>query len=458
LKYKEELIYDLIIVGAGAAGLFAGASLPAPMKGLILEKGKAPGRKLLMSGAGQCNLTHEGNIKDFITHYGENGSRIRSLLYRFNNQAVINFFEMKGVPLFQRADGKVFPKFLQAKEVLNALLDSCYENGLEIVYSSQVVNIIKQDSSSTYTVQTKDQSYKTKKIIITTGGASYPTTGSDGGFYEVIKDLGIQVNPLKPSLVPLFVQDYPYKELSGISFQNSEVTILPMDKFNEKENRNSITISEKLKTKKIINKDALLLTHTGFSGPAILNLSRYISIGQQISINYYNHKPFHILKKELSAYLKGNSKQLITALYEYFNQDLSQASSRLPKRFLEIICLRSDMDPTQKASQLSGKALHSVVSLITQDTYSVSGLGGFNVAMVTKGGVDLDEINIKTMECKKYPGLFFAGEVLDVDGDTGGYNLQFAFSSGYTAANGSRIISSKNHEKNSSIEKNSKHN
>jgi hypothetical protein len=237
-----------------------------------------------------------------------------------------------------------------------------------------------------------------------------------------------------------------------------EVTILPMDKFNEKENRNSITISEKLKTKKIINKDALLLTHTGFSGPAILNLSRYISIGQQISINYYNHKPFHILKKELSAYLKGNSKQLITALYEYFNQDLSQASSRLPKRFLEIICLRSDMDPTQKASQLSGKALHSVVSLITQDTYSVSGLGGFNVAMVTKGGVDLDEINIKTMECKKYPGLFFAGEVLDVDGDTGGYNLQFAFSSGYTAANGSRIISSKNHEKNSSIEKNSKHN
>ena len=116
------------------------------------------------------------------------------------------------------------------------------------------------------------------------------------------------------------------------------------------------------------------------------------------------------------------------------------------------------MDPTQKASQLSGKALHSMMSLITQDTYSVSGLGGFNVAMVTKGGVDLDEINIKTMECKKYPGLFFAGEVLDVDGDTGGYNLQFAFSSGYTAANGSRIISSKNHEKNSSIEKTSKHN
>lgn len=405
------MIYDLIIIGAGAAGLFAGASLPSPVTGLIIDKKALPGRKLLMSGSGQCNLTHGGSIKDFIPHYGKNGSGIRSILYHFNNLSVIDFFERKGIPLFEREDEKVFPKSLKAQDVLNVLVESCIENGLQFRYSSAVEQI---SYNGIYTVQCGNRSYEAKRLIIATGGCSYPATGSDGSFFSVLKEMGIEISTLAPALVPVFVNQYPYQSLAGISFQKAEVTI------------NSSQ-----------NKDALLLTHTCFSGPAVLNLSRYAHPGDTIVINYYPVKLEETINKELYQAMMGNSRQFLTVLYEYFNQDSEGAPAEIPKRFLEVICRRAGIDAAVKASRITPSQQKSIVRLIVHDDYQIQKLGGFESAMVTAGGVALSEINTKTMESKKYPKLCFAGEVLDVDGDTGGYNLQFAFSSGLLAARNS---------------------
>lgn len=225
------MIYDLIIIGAGAAGLFAGASLPSPVNGLILDQKSAPGRKLLMSGAGQCNLTHGGSIKEFIAHYGKNGSQIRSMLYRFNNQSVMDFFEKHGLPLFEREDGKIFPKSLQAQDVLDVLVRGCTQNGLKFLFSMPTDKISvhwpaitendaeSQDpthSSPVYTIHSGSISYQTRNLILASGGCSYPVTGSDGSIFAVLEELGIEVSPLAPSLVPIYVEQYPYSNLSTL--------------------------------------------------------------------------------------------------------------------------------------------------------------------------------------------------------------------------------------------------
>lgn len=409
------MVYDLIIIGAGAAGLFAGASLPFPVSGLILEKKAAPGRKLLMSGSGQCNLTHGGSIKDFIPHYGKNGAQIRQVLYRFNNRSVVDFFESRGVPLFEREDEKYFPKSLKAQDVLNALTRACTDNGLKFAYSSPVESIVHRDGI--YNVQCKDRSYESRKLIIATGGCSYPATGSDGGFFHVLREMGLEIKPLAPALVPIYVEQYPYESLSGISFPKAEASV------------NSVK-----------SRDALLLTHTCFSGPAVLNLSRYAHVGDTVTFNYSPGKAEDIINKELFRTASGSGKQLLTVLYEYFN-GYTQASAELPKRFLEAVCGRAGADAAEKASRISPAQLRSIVGFIIHDSYRVKRLGGNESAMVTSGGVALSEINMKTMESVKYQNLFFAGEVLDVDGDTGGYNLQFAFSSGCLAARSALGIS-----------------
>jgi len=400
------MIYDVIIVGAGASGLSAAASFKKKVIGLMLNNAKSPGTKLLMSGAGQCNITNSGDIKNFMQHYGNSGLKIRKPLYKFNNQATIDYLEKKGIPTFAREDGKVFPKSLNSKDVLDLLLSESRSNGFSLRNEQCVSAVAYKDAVYTLTTKTAEI-YQCKSLILATGGLSYPITGSDGSMLPVFDTLDLRTTPCKPALVPIFVEGYTFADLSGISFTEAVVTVQGHS-----------------------CRDGLLLTHREFSGPAVLNVSRYAVPGTDMTVNYLpSIDPLKFLS-DLKSLLSGNSKQISTIVNDY----IQKLDGALPKRFIDLICQAASVDPAAKAATVSGKQLQSLVNKFTRDSYKISGTAGYQLAMSTSGGVSLDEIDLNTFESKKYPHLYIIGEALDVDGDTGGYNIQFAFSSGWLCA------------------------
>lgn len=398
----SDFVYDVIIVGGGAAGLFAAASAPEKVNGLILDKAKLPGRKLLMSGAGQCNITHTGSIKDFLSKYGDKGPSIRSALYSFSNLSLIDFFEKKGVKIHVREDGKVFPKSMDSKTILDCLLSAGRDKGFSLSSSCEVTDIILGE---VFTLKSSKGDFKCRKLLICTGGCSYPATGSDGKFFEVLKRLDFEIATPKPALAPVSTEGYPYSELSGVSIKDAEVS----------------SGAHKLT-------GDVLFTHNNFSGPGILHISRYVKPGSEIKLCYCTTKSPEAAREELSALRSdkaGSRKEALSVLKSVFKE--------LPSSFVQKIYLDEGFDEHLRFSDFSSKAATSLLKRIYSDTFKVSGTGGFSTAMVTAGGISLKEITVKTGESKKYPGLYLAGEVLDVDGDTGGYNLQFAFSTAHNA-------------------------
>lgn len=388
------MYYDCIIVGAGAAGLFCGASVPQKVNGLILEKTKRTGTKLLMSGSGQCNITHDGSIKDFISCYGKNGGRVRSCLYQYHNDHLRNFLGQNGVDTFVREDGKVFPKSLEAKEIKDMLCEKAVKQGFIIQKESPVTGISKADNG--WCVTTPKGDYLAKSVIFATGGCSYPTSGSDGSIFDVLKrDLNIEIIPPKPALSPIKVQNYPYEDLSGISFANGAVTLLNGDK------------------KLAEHNGGLLLTHRDFSGPAVMNISKYGIIGGHIKLNYLYPLTFDDVFLRLKNSMQSSKESTDKLLTSTFG---------LPRRFSKVIVERAGNSPKELAKLLTG------------DTFSITSIGSFNQAMATAGGIALSEINTKTMELKKHSGIYAIGEMLDIDGMTGGYNLQFAYASACAAS------------------------
>jgi len=400
------MIYDLIIIGAGAAGLFAASNTPASWKTLVLEKTNAPGQKLLLTGNGQCNLTNTEKISTFLTRYGRNGKLLRSVLFPFSNLALMSYFERNALELMTRADKKVFPESMKSLDVLNLFLALGKTRNVEFRYCAAVTEILHQSSTtgSHFILETTDGKFLAEKVLVAVGGKSYPQTGSDGNFLACLESLGLNIVTPRPALAPIFVQGYPYGELSGLSFSNSSITIVPRD---GRHIPDSSTMG-------------LLLTHRGFSGPAILTASRYVTQGDRLILNYLPKATPHDLRLSFLKKATGNPCQIVTFL---------ESVTGLPRRFLEHVCHRSHVEASEKASRLSGQQMGLLAQHITADSYEISGTGGFSIAMATAGGLDLNEVDLRTMESKRYPGLYFAGEVLDVDGDTGGYNLQFAFSS-----------------------------
>jgi len=408
------MTYDLIIIGAGAAGLFAAANAPVGWSVLVLEKTGVAGQKLLLTGSGQCNLTNSDSIKSFLLRYGDNGKRLRPVLFPFSNIALMDFFEQQNLPLLVREDGKVFPASLKSTDVLTLLLKLSQVRGVNIRYDSAVTDITVSDESGCrgYLIKTADTEFFARNVLVATGGRSYPQTGSDGSFFSCIERLGITLVPRRPALAPIFVSDYPYGELSGLTFPDVTIELIKAD------------------NKKLIKVEgSLLFTHKGFSGPAVLEISRYVKQGDSFRINYL---PKSFIPKEARANLhtvlvqsaSGSAKQITTLL---------ESITKLPSSFLEFICRCSGIAPDEKASRLSGREMSAPANRITADTFVISGTGGFSTAMATAGGVCLNEVNMRTMEALRFPNLYFAGEVLDVDGDTGGYNLQFAFSTAMSA-------------------------
>lgn len=406
--------YDVIIIGAGVSGLFFASVLSHKVNGIILDGSKSPGLKLLMSGGGQCNLTHSGSIKDFISCYFENGSKVRSCLYKYNNLSMMDFFESHGLPLVTRDDGKVFPKSMKARDVLELLLKQSKANGFDMVNgkvtgitpavegprfhesNNQAFDGNNSAASTLHSVQTANGLYKAKHVIIASGGCSYPSTGSDGSMFPLLREIpGVAVTPLVPALAPLFTKNYPYSELSGISFRDAHVSLY----------RDGKKASEQT--------GDLLLTDRNFSGPCILHLSRDAKPGDILSINYLG-KTFDMSEKKKISKMISESKSKVA--------NILASEYSLPKSFAQALEKRA----CQRASEIA--------KFVIADEFEIDYPGGFNKAMVTRGGISLKSIKTSTMEIKSVPGMYAIGEVLDVDGKTGGYNIQFAYSSACVAA------------------------
>jgi predicted Rossmann fold flavoprotein len=398
--------YDVVVIGAGPAGLFC--ALQAALPGhyiLLLEKNPDPGAKLLLSGSGQCNITHGGEIRDFLSHYGDHGKQVRPALFGFTNRDLIEFFRKRGLALMTEENGKVFPETHRSADVLALLIKECNERGVDLHCGESVTGVTR--TADGFEITTPKATYPSPVLVISTGGASYPKTGSTGNGYRISASLGQPLTEIAPALTPLLIRKYPFAALSGISFERMQFSVWRAGK-------------------KIADRTGdVLFTHLGLSGPGILDASRDIHPDDVIKISFMGNLKRDEFVADLTKRAEENrSWQISTILAAY------PIPERLNRKLLNLSGIPDDL----KCNHFSAEQRSRLITNCTQFPLTVEAPGGFSVAMVTRGGVALDGVNLKTMESKIIPNLYFAGEVLDIDGDTGGYNLQSAFSTGFLAA------------------------
>ena len=395
--------FHTAIIGAGPAGLFAFIHINNGSI-LLFEKRELPGRKLMISGSGQCNYTHAGSMNDFFQHYGENAKFLKTAFRDFTNIDAIDFFKKNKVNSITDPNGKVFPSSLKAGDILNALLIESKTSEKKLLTNRQVVAVEKRED--VFIIETASSRYTSDILILASGGKSYPSTGSTGDGYVFAASLSHTIVEPNPALAPVGVQDYPFAALSGISFTDAEACLW----------RNGA----KVRT----FRGDILLTHTGLSGPGILNNSRYLRKGDTLTVNLcgldersfedqFIQQANHSGKSPIGSFLK------ITGL---------------PKSLANSILQQTDQHSLRPMAEISKNIRKKITSLCCAYPFIIQTVGGFKVAMATAGGVSLKEINPLTMESLLVPNLYFCGEVMDVDGDTGGYNIQAALSTAYLAA------------------------
>ena len=402
--------YDVIVIGAGPAGLMAaGEVAQTGKKVLLLEKNKSAGKKLLISGSGQCNFTHDGDMSDFENRYGDHYKFLKKAFSVFTNKQTMDFFKRYGVGFEIRENKKVFPNTRKSQTILDALLTHCRKNQVTIMYESQVIEMSNCDNLFKVTTATHT-TYLSQAVVVATGGCTYPVTGTTGDGYELAKMLGHTVVNPTPALTYVTTHEKDFAVLSGIAFPNAS-----MKAFRQNTDKPLFERS-----------GSLLFTHKGLSGPLILDSTRWIQAGDYLEVNFLNPQTFDSVKREFAEEITLRGKnQLITYLTK---------EKGLIKSFASLICTLASIDETIVCARLTKVQREELVRLLTKCRFNLSGLGGLHTAMVTAGGVSLKQVNPTTMESRKQPGLYFVGEVLDVDGDTGGYNIQAAFSMGYLCA------------------------
>jgi len=407
LSFSGDLLCKTIIIGSGPAGLFAGIS--SAKKGnetIILERNKSAGKKLLLTGAGQCNFTHSGDLKTFSEHYGMKYKQAFRILRYFDNKDFLNFLTANGFDYYERDDGKYFPKSKKASDILDLLLKIFRQSGGKILYNQKVVDLRKDETS--FNVITPEQSFSADKVIMANGGITFPNTGSDGLLYKTLQKLGHQVNEPRFGLSPIYVDLFTLSELSGISFKDAGVKISTEG------------------GKSINKRGELLITHRGFSGPVIIDNSRYMKKGDSLEINFTEFLSYESFNEAFLNAINGNGKMIIKSLLNLFN---------FPKRLTEKILKEIGINETLKVSQLTKETRKLIMNSLFSYPVRIKKIGGINESMVTVGGVDLENIVLSTMESKIIHGLYFCGEIIDMDGDTGGYNIQMAVTTGYLAGN-----------------------
>lgn len=401
----------VVIVGAGAAGMMAAiAAAEQGAQVVLVEKMDQAGRKLRITGKGRCNLTNTAVLKDFITHIGPDGRWLRNCFAQMFNTQLMDFFEQRGVPLVEERGSRVYPKSGKSLDIFLALINDLEERSNVEIRKNCAVKSLTEDRHG---VRLQDGStIRGDALIIATGGLSYPTTGSTGIGYRLAEESGHTVVPQVPSLVSLNCEEPIPAELEGFILKNVGLSITQPD------------------GKKLYNNfGEMTFTHNGIDGPIVLSASRQVSRllhnGQKL-IAHIDLKP--ALDKEkldhrLITDLNSNGTRL-------FNDALRLW---LPTELVQLALDRCHIEYYKRLHQINAAERRRLLSFLKDVQFTLNGTGDYNTAVVTQGGVDTKEINPKTMESKLIPGLYFAGELLNLDADTGGYNLQIAFSTGFAA-------------------------
>lgn len=387
--------YDTIIIGGGPAGMMAGiASSYYGRKTLLLEKNRKLGKKLAMTGGGRCNVTNNGTLDDLLAGIPHGGKFLYSTFAQFDNHDIMAFFEDNGTPLKVEDHGRVFPTTDKSQTIIAALETKLIELGVTIATQSEVLSTTQTDDGY-FQVKTATTTYTCRKLIVTTGGKSYPSTGSTGYGHEIARHFKLKVTDLKPAESPL-TTDFPHKTLQGISLR--EITLHVGQK--------SITHD-------------LLFTHFGLSGPAALRASTYITPGDQIRLDFLPE----MSRDDLSQTFEEDREKSVKNV----------SKGLLQERLAEFLVASVGIKPEDKVKQVPQKRLTELFEAIKDFPITVTGTMSLAKSFVTAGGVDLAEIKPKTLMSKSVENLHFAGEVLDINAHTGGFNITSALATGWVA-------------------------
>ena len=405
--------FDLIVIGAGPAGLLAaGRAAELGGKVLVLEKMKREGRKLLITGKGRCNITNDAPISEFIKHIYPNGRFLRSAFSSFFSKDIIELLKEHGVESTLERGGRYFPASNRSRDVLNALLQWVKGFKVDIRCGHRVDELIVE-ANTIKGVKANGQKFLSNNVIIATGGKSYPATGSNGEGYELARNVGHSVVKARPALVPLETEGDLAQKLQGLNLKNVKATVWVNGK------------------KKADDFGEMIFTHFGLSGPIILTLSREVVRELQdknrveVSIDL---KPA-LDEQKLDA-------RLIRDLNEHGNKKLLNIFKLwLPSSMIPVFVDLLNINTEKECNQVSSKERKQILHLLKNLVFKISSYRSFKEAIITSGGINTKEISQKTMESKIVKGLYFAGEMIDLDAETGGYNLQIAYSTGWLAGN-----------------------
>lgn len=431
----------VVVIGGGPAGMMS--AITAAEKGdkvIILEKMNSLGRKLLITGKGRCNITSSLDMKDFISNVPGNGKFLYSSFQNYTNRDVINFLEKQGVKVKEERGSRIFPTSDKSKDVLDAFLRRLKELKIDIRINSKASKIEVQNGAVKgvryINEKGNDVLENADKIILATGGKSYPNTGSTGDGYKIASSLGHTVTKIKPSLVPIVVAN-KNTETEQILKESSIVDSLNLCKRLQGLTLKNVSIKIKdVKNNKVIYEDfgEMILTHFGVSGPTILSgsahLLRYNNVEELFREG--NIKLIIDLKPALSE--EKLDLRLIRDFKEQSNKLFKNSLDNLvPKKLIDPIVEISNINPNKKVNEITKEERKLLINILKGLKLTLKEFRTIDDAIITAGGIDIKEINPKTMESKKVKGLFFAGEIIDVDAYTGGFNLQIAYSTGYTA-------------------------